>query len=488
MADTITTDAPQGFARRLGVVGVLLLTLSVATPASSVFVIAPDMLRGAGTGTLWALILAAIVCVATGYIYAELSSAWPVAGGEYVMVTHTLGPLSGFVMLGVNVFNNLIFLPVAGLGISEVLGSVIPGLPMVPTAVAVVAACALVGVLDIRLNAVVTGTFLAIEVVALAVVAVLGLVHAGRSPLDFLAHPMAVGAHGALEPVSAASIGVTAAIALFALNGYGAAVYFGEEMEQAPTRIARTVMLALVATLVLEGAPILAALMGAPDLTRLFTVDNPFGALVRERGSPGLMQWVSVGVALAIVNAIIAWVLACARFFYSTARDGCWGRPIDRWLTQIHPRFGSPWIGTIIIGAVAVGLCFLPRRLLELWSATGLIAIYAGIALAAMVGRAEGDHRHGTLSHATLPVGAAHHLRRARLCDADQLVGRGLRPPGADRDAGAGSGLGGLLSAGAATAGSPGRPMCRPADTAAHAGRKSPASSITCSIPSAIAK
>ena len=389
MANTITSDVPKGFTRRLGVVGVLLLTLSVATPASSVFVIAPDMLRGAGTGTLWALILASVVCVATAYIYAELSSAYPVAGGEYVMCAHTLGPLAGFVMLGVNVFNNLIFLPVAGLGISEVLGSVIPGLPMIPTAVAVVAVCALVAVLDIRLNAVVTGAFLAIEVVALAVVAVLGLVHATRSPLEFLLHPVAMQG-GGLAPVSFATIGVTAAIALFALNGYGAAVYFGEEMEQAPTRIARTVMLALVATLVLEGLPIIAALVGAGDLRQLFMVDNPFGALVRERGSSTLMQWVSVGVALAIVNAIIAWVLACARFFYSTARDGCWGRPIDRWLTHIHPRFGSPWIGTVIIGAVAVGLCFLPRRLLELWSATGLIAIYAGIALAAMVGRARG--------------------------------------------------------------------------------------------------
>ena len=389
MPDPAATDVPSGFTRRLGVVGVLLLTLSVATPASSVFVIAPDMLRGAGTGTLWALILAGVVCVATGYIYAELSSAFPVAGGEYVMVTHTLGPLAGFVMLGVNVFNNLIFLPVAGLGISEVLGSVIPGLPMVPTAVAVVGACAIIGIFDIRLNAVVTGAFLVTEVVALAVVAVLGLVHATRNPLDFLLHPVAM-QHGVLAPVSFASIGVTAAIALFALNGYGSAVYFGEEMEQAPTRIARTIMLALVATLVLEGVPILAALVGDRDLARLFTVDNPFGVLVRDRGSSTLMQWVSVGVALAIVNAIIAWVLACARFFYSTARDGCWGRPIDRWLTAIHPRFGSPWIGTVIVGAVAVGLCFLPRRLLELWSATGLIAIYAGIALAAMVGRARG--------------------------------------------------------------------------------------------------
>ncbi|MFX5476488.1 amino acid permease, partial [Acinetobacter baumannii] len=69
----------------------LFLTLSVTSPASSVFVIVPGMLHAAGTGAVWAMLIAALVCVATGFIYAELSSAWPVAGGEYVAVARTLG-------------------------------------------------------------------------------------------------------------------------------------------------------------------------------------------------------------------------------------------------------------------------------------------------------------------------------------------------------------------------------------------------------------
>ena len=385
---------PQTLTRSLGITGVLFLTLSVATPASSVFVIAPDMLRVAGTGTVWALILAGVVCVATAFIYAELSSAWPVAGGEYVMVARTLGPLAGFVMLGVNVFNNLIFLPVAGLGVSEVLGSVLPGLPQVPTACVVVAGCALLGVLDIRLNAAVTGAFLLLEVAALAVVAALGWAHPLRDPLAFLTHPVEAGG-GGLAPVGLGAIGVATSIAIFALNGYGSAVYFGEELHEAPRRIARAVMWALVATLALEGLPILGALVGAGDLQRLFTAANPFGALVAEYSSGSLPAWVSVGVAVAIVNAIIAWVLACARFFYSTARDGSWGRPVDNWLLAIHPRFGSPWIGTLLIGCIGIGLCFLPRRLLEVWSGAGLIVIYAGIAVAVMIGRRRGLTDHG---------------------------------------------------------------------------------------------
>jgi amino acid transporter len=162
-----TPAAPPTLVRSLGVTGVLFLALSVATPASSVFVIVPGMLQVAGTGAVWATLIAGLVCVATAFVYAELSSAWPVAGGEYVAVQQTLGPMAGFVMLGVNVFNNLLFPPVAGLGVSAVLGTLIPGLPQIPIAIAVVAGSTLVAILQIRVNAWLTGLFLLVEVIAI---------------------------------------------------------------------------------------------------------------------------------------------------------------------------------------------------------------------------------------------------------------------------------------------------------------------------------
>ncbi|RYY11465.1 MAG: amino acid permease, partial [Alphaproteobacteria bacterium] len=226
--DQLQPAAPPSLVRNLGVTGVLLLTLSVATPASSVFVIVPGMLQVAGTGAVWAMLLAGVVCVATAFVYAELSSAWPVTGGEYVAVAHTLGPMAGFVMLGVNVFNNLFFPPVAGLGISAVLSSIYPGLPQVPIAVAVVAGSTLVALLQIRVNAWVTGVFLAVEVLALLAIVALGFADAVRPVTEFLTHPV-MPAASSLIPASPAAIGLATSIAIFALNGYGAAVYFGEE-------------------------------------------------------------------------------------------------------------------------------------------------------------------------------------------------------------------------------------------------------------------
>lgn len=375
--------------RCLGTVAVTFLTLSVATPASSVFVIVPGMLQVAGTGALWALAIAGAVCVATALIYAELSSAWPDAGGEYVFVAETLGPLAGFVMLGVNVFNNLLFPPVAALGISTVAAAVVPGLPMVPVAVAILLAATLLAVLDIRTNAVVTGLFLAVETTTLLAVT-LDALAGGTRPLGaLLRHPVAATATG-LAPASAASIGVATSIAIFALNGYGAAVYFAEEMAAAPRRIARAILLALAATLVLETAPVLAGLAGAPDLHRFLAGDDPFGRLVAARAGGGAASWVAAGVTVAIVNAIIAAILATARFFYASARDRSWGRPLDRWLATLGPRFGTPWIGTLLSGAAGIAACLAPLRLLLVLSGAGLIAIYAGIACAAIAGRRSG--------------------------------------------------------------------------------------------------
>lgn len=262
-----------------------------------------------------------------------------------------------------------------------------------PVAVAVLLASTLIGILDIRFNALLTGAFLAAEVAAVLAILVLGLASPARDIMPLLLHPVAPSG-STLIPATAANIGLATSVAIFALNGYGAAVYFGEEMHAASQRIARTILFALVGAVLLEGAPIIAALIAAPDLAGFLSAEDPFGGFVQSRGGSTLGLWVAAGIVVAIVNAVIACILANARFFYATARDGSWGRPVDAWLATIHPRFGSPARATLFSGIIGIAACFLPLRLLLLLSGTGLIAIYAGLALATIVGRTGGATRH----------------------------------------------------------------------------------------------
>jgi amino acid transporter len=398
-AEPLPAPILQPLRRSLGVIGILFLTLSAITPASSVFIIVPDMLKEAGTGALWAMLIAGVVCVATAYLYAELSSAWPVAGGEYVMVARTLGPLAGFVILGVNTINNFIFPAVVGLGLSNVLSTLVPGLRPVPVAVAMVVACTLVSVLRIRFNAWLTGVFLAIELAALLTLFVLSLAHPVRPVAPFLLHP--TGPDGA---VAASAIGLATTVAIFALNGYGNAVYLAEEMHEPARRIARVILLALVLTLIVEIAPLAAVLAGAPDLKALFAAADPFGLFVTIRGGSALAGWIALGVAVAIVNAAIACIISFARFFYSTGRDGAWGRPFDGWATAVHPRFHTPWIATLIVGAVGTAACFLPLSLLLVLSGAGIAVTYLAMAFAALAGRRTGATRHSPYRMPLFPL------------------------------------------------------------------------------------
>jgi amino acid transporter len=88
--------------------GALLLTISSITPAVSVFVIVPSVIAQAGTGAFWSMVLGAVLCLPTAYVYAELGSAIPIAGGEYSMVGRTMGPAAGFVVLALNAFGVLL--------------------------------------------------------------------------------------------------------------------------------------------------------------------------------------------------------------------------------------------------------------------------------------------------------------------------------------------------------------------------------------------
>lgn len=404
--DQLVPEPPPRLVRSLGVAGVLFLTMSVTSPASSVFVIVPGMLHAAGTGAVWAMAIAGLVCVATAFIYAELSSAWPVAGGEYVAVANTLGPMAGFVMLGINVFNNLFFPPAIALGVSDLLSGIVPHLPAVPLAMAIVGGSTLVALLRIRTNAYVTGAFLLIELAALASVAWLGLGAGIRPAGDFLLHPV-MAAGEALVPAGPSNIGVATTIAIFALNGYGAAVYFGEEMHEAPSRIARAILWTLALTLLTEILPLVAVLVSAPDLAALFRGDDPFGAAVRAEAGGTVAALMAIAVVIAIVNAIIACILACARFFYSTGRDGSWGGPVDRWMAAIHPHFESPWIATLFTGGFGVLCCLMPLQLLLVMSGAGLVAIYAGIAIATIAGRAKGLTSHAPYRMPLYPIAPA---------------------------------------------------------------------------------
>jgi amino acid transporter len=385
------------------VLGALLLTLSAVTPAASVYVIIPGVIQQAGTGAFLSLAAGAVVGLAMAYVYAELSSAWPLAGGEYAMLGKTLGPFVGFVYMGMYTLGGTLPPAVLALGASAYLAAVWPGVQATPLAIGIVGFATLLGVLNIRTSALVTGLFLMVEVTVLVVLAVLGFSHPHRGVGELIAHPLALQS-GHLVTAPVAMIGLATTVAIFAYNGFGAAVYFSEEMHGPSRRVATTILLALTLTVVFEFLPVLAVLVGAPDLKQLIASSSPFSDFVLARGGAALNIAVSVGVALAIVNAVIAIVLVNARFFYSSGRDGIWTAGANAALARLHGRFHSPWLATLLAGALAVGACFIPFHLLLVLNGTGAVVVYVLLCLAVLVGRRTGSTAHGAYRMPLFPL------------------------------------------------------------------------------------
>lgn len=390
--------------RSLKVLGTILITLSAITPASSVFIIVPGVVTSAGTGALWSFIAATVVGVFMAFVYAELSSAYPLAGGEYSIVGRTLGRLPGFLVLGLMLVTQVLIIAVIALGVGTYLSVVIEGLHP-PTVAAVTCLVAvLVGVLDIKINAVVTGVFLGIEMLALVVLSGLGLLNTERSVGDLLSNPVVAGDGGALVPASIGLIGAATAVAIFSYNGYGSAVYFGEETRNARHNIARAILWALGITAAAEMIPLIAVLLGAPSLEGLFGAENMMEYFVTEVGGSGLNTALSLGVVVAIVNAVIAILLISARMMFSTGRDKAWPAPINRRLGSIHPRFGTPWTATIVTGVAAAAVCYVDFTTLLVVTGTSLVVVYAALAVAVMAGRRNGSTRRGTYRMPLFPL------------------------------------------------------------------------------------
>jgi amino acid transporter len=402
----LTITQPRPFIRSMRLTGVLLLTLSAVTPASSVFVIIPGIIAQAGTGALISLMAAALVALAMALVYAELASAFPHAGGEYAMLGRTLGPFVGYVFMGMNLVGSTLAPAVLSLGAADYVQAAWPGVASVPLAVGIVSLSMLLSVLNIRLNAWVTGVFLMMEMLALVLLAALGFAHAHRPLADMLAHPVVLSG-GNFAPAPVAMMGLATAVAIFSYNGFGAAVYFSEEMHEAPRQVARTILLALALTVAFEFIPVAAVMAGAPDLRRLLAAESPFSDFLLGAGGRTLETVVSLGIALAIVNAVIATVLINARFLFSSGRDGVWHGTFNGALVRVHGRFDSPWVATMLAGVSATLTCFVPFHLLLVMNGTGVVVMYVLLCLGVIAGRMTGATAHAAFRMPLFPLGPA---------------------------------------------------------------------------------
>jgi amino acid transporter len=373
--------------RKLSSFGVLLLTLSCLSPVFSIYGIGSDVLLHAGTGAAGVFICGIGAALVWAVVYAELGSAYPYAGGDYVGVGSILGPWAGFASLAVwavTLAPNTAFLAKT---IAVYVGDLVPAASPTMITFGALGAAVAVALLAVRTSAFVIGIFLGIEMLAVLVLVGAGLWHPARSLTEVVLHPVTLSAAGTMVPVALGAMALAAVSAAFATAGGNQAISFGEELADPHRHMGRVILIAGLIGAFATSVPVIAVVIGAGDLPAMLSSPAPFSAFVASVAGPVAGHALSVGVILAIFNALIAQIMFSARMVFSFGRDAIFHPRVNASLASVHRASGAPRVATWVVGALAAACCLLDLHLLIVFIAGMTVYSLALVSFAVLVGR-----------------------------------------------------------------------------------------------------
>lgn len=387
MSNAAETPVPP-LRRELDPLGVLFLTLSALSPGASVFVASASVVHSAGTGAALGFLAGGLIAALLAFPYAELASSFPHAGGPYGSVAGVLGSRAGFIVQALGLVSAPAFMAFTAWGFAGYVHYLVPGVGALSIGLAAIGVATVLSILNLRTNAWITGAFLLVELLAILILSVVGLTHPVRSIGEVLFHPVLPGAAGLVAPPFAA-MALAVVGGSWACAGASWAMFFGEELHDAPRRIGGVIVAAGVIAGVLIGIPVALFAMSATELQTALAAESPYAEYLAKTAGPRLASGVSLGIAVAIFNCLVVSTIASSRFYYANGRDGIFPSPFNRVLTRLHGRFGSPWVATLLLGLVGTSFCLLGERM-NILLLSGEVFSGALVALSVWVGRRRG--------------------------------------------------------------------------------------------------
>jgi APA family basic amino acid/polyamine antiporter len=356
---------------------------------------------GAGPALMLSFVLTAIVCGFCALCYAEFASMVPVAGSAYTYSYATLGELTAWIIgwdlileyaIGnvavaiswANYFNTLL----EGFGVSlppwlkidyttaaakmpELVANAphIFGIPIVFNilAGAIVAAITVVLVWGIRESASFNFGMVAIKLVVLGFFILVCLKYV--KPPNW--HPFAPnGIHGVITG---------AAIVFFAYIGFDAVSTTAEEARNPKKDMPIGIIGSLiVCTIVYIGiAAVFTGMIPYSALTKTLSSEQaePLTLAMKFVSMPNWMVGVvAFGSVVAHTAVLLVFQLGQPRIFFAMSRDGL----LWPFFSKVHPRFKTPYIGTIITG-VFVGVTAMVTSLDAMVDLTNIGTLFAFI-------------------------------------------------------------------------------------------------------------
>ena len=293
---------------------------------------------GLAQQNLWmSFAIGAGVAFLTAMSYAEMATAYPEAGAEYIYIRHAW-PKAGWLAFGIGVVM-LIGGAATAATVAMAFGGylrVFADVPAAWSALALLVACTAFNVWGMRESSAVNVVFTSIEVGGLLLIIAAGLVHDGASP------PAAV----ETQPAALAA----AALLFFVYLGSEEVANMVEEVRNLGRDIPLALFVSMAITTVLYVLVALAVVhMAVP--ADLAASGAPLATAI-GRVWPNSGNLLSAIVLFATANTVRITVIASSRLAFSMARDG----EIHGVFSGLLPRRQTPWVAAVLSLAMAAAL------------------------------------------------------------------------------------------------------------------------------------
>ncbi|MGX1365665.1 amino acid transporter [Streptomyces canus] len=401
--------------RSLGVVDGVAIAASSTAATTSIAIGMGTIATIVGLQAPVLLLLAFLPVLGIATAYARLNRSEPNCGNGYVWVGKSLGPWPGFLTGWVTLVGSVIFCAYT----SAIMGSVV---------LAFANKAGLHSVAGIALDPTSTGVTTAVGLVillALTALAVTGVRAATRFQFALLVfeytvllafcgwalitgdHALSLSWFNPFEISSGTSFAQGMVLAVFFFWGWDAAFSVNEETKS-PGDAARGGLIALFAML---GLFLFASVAFQREMSLAELVRNGPQALPYLGEKLAAEPWATlplVALMFSAVASVQATLIPTARGLFAMSRDRTMG-PV--W-TRVHPRWGTPAAGTVVImiiaaviAVLAVAIPKLSDMLLAAVNAIGLIvALYYGLTALACAVRFR-SARHEGPREALLAIG-----------------------------------------------------------------------------------
>ena len=349
------------FSAALIVVGGIIGSGIFFTPAAT----AAALPSGAWVVFVWAL--GGLVALAGALTYAELGAMMPEAGGAYVYIREAFGPLPAFLSAWMN----------AGLISSGAIAAVAMGFAgylskfvaldavggQLGVASLTIVALTITNILGIKPGVAVQNVLTIAKIVALAGLAVAGVVllfgggHAAPSAGDAgraIADSLAAAGAGHVAPVAPPLLqGFASAFVavLFTIGGWQQMNMIAAEIRDPARNIPRALAIGIgiVIAIYLSVTGTYLAALGRDGLAASAA---PAADTAARIGGAAAATAITFSAMLSILGFVALALLANARVVYALGADV----PLLTIAGSVHPRFGSPYVALLMLGGWSLAL------------------------------------------------------------------------------------------------------------------------------------